>query len=49
MPRVRIRYTKLNTPAKTAEEGNVRQNNEVNTSGQLYTGKQPSQEVPVLL
>lgn len=40
---------KLETLVKLAEEGNLRQNHEVTTSGQLYTGKQPSQEVTVLL
>jgi len=49
MPRVTIHYMKLNTMVKPADEWNLRQNYEVTTSGQLYTGKQPSQEVTLLL
>lgn len=49
MPRVRNHYMKLDTLVKSVEEGNLRQNHEVTTSGQLYAGKQQSQEVTVLL
>lgn len=39
----------VDTMVRSAEEGNLQQNSEVTTSDQLYTGKQPSQEVTTLL
>lgn len=36
------------TLVKSAKERNLKQNDEIITSGQLYTGKQPPQEGTVL-